>query len=114
MANDIKTTNVTSGAKKYKLIKTTKRPIHINEGGVNVSLPDVGGATITDPGVAKAIDDQYGNGGHKEVIVREIPNRENGHTYFWNVTKPMCIIEDCQRLPHDESGFCEAHLEEEE
>ena len=114
MANDLKSTHVTSGEKAYKIVKTTKRPIHINERGHNFELPDQGGVTIKDPGVAQAINDRYGDGGHKEVIVREIPNRENGHRYFWNITKPMCSVLGCQRLPHDESGLCEAHKKEQE
>jgi len=68
---------------------------------------------VSDPGVAKDIEQSVGQRGSKDVIISEVPQvkNQNGHNYFFTVQKPECREEKCKRLPADDSGYCKDHKE---
>jgi hypothetical protein len=69
---------------------------------------------VSDPAMAKDIDQSVGVKGSKEVIISEVPQvkNRNGHNYFFSIKKPECTTDGCKRLPAKDNGRCEEHQKE--
>ena len=80
--------------KKYEVVKNTTRPLReLEVGGRRIRLSRRGIAATFDAGLARDIEQKYGNAkrasNRGEVVVNEIdyedPTRERGHVYTFVV-----------------------------
>lgn len=80
--------------KKYEFVRATTKPLReLEVGGRHLRLKRNGTAETFDPGLARDIEQKYGNhrrAAHRgDVVVNEIdyedPTRERGHTYTFTV-----------------------------
>ena len=74
--------------KKYQVIKATQKPIDgLDVAGQHMKFGKSGGFVVSDPAVAGAIEQQYGekSGGLADVIVLEDDRPARGERRTWQV-----------------------------
>ena len=86
--------------KKYEVIKASQKNIDgVDVEGRNYKFGPNGSMYISDPGIANAIDKEYGHKeGNGDVVVSPVLFVEPGHKYFFGASTSRTFRENFDRI----------------